>query len=717
MKFRDENKPVLRLVMDPRGQIQDLNSLRRQGYNIEPESMSPEVAFDLVRDLNAPKGKGAELFAKRRKKSEKWVVDETTVKSTSSSAISSTEFISTSSTLTQQQPQQQGPKLLPIPTYLNESTKRVEVMQKLNEIQERFTQPRIRIVKSPWEAALETGSVDAAFQEFPPVLTPRGFIAAPTQDKFESLYNIPQPQQQATSWTSTTAPDTKNTFNSIPPAAVPPKTQTLNYQQRISGSEKDFLYKPKAPRGWNIGQEQQTCGFKEFNLSTSTMQPTKSSDTTTTNSLAEEVISVTSISGNAPTSAAPAVAPTPTFRPSTPFSVYIPGTPNVGSRPQTPDLAAAIAPTSTFTENSVPTQSAEKSSIISTQDKQVTKEYFEQNLPSETKQGSIQTNQQNSISHIEASSEKITSLQQSSVQQEQVSGKLECKNEEQIYGHVTAPAHIFKSIQTGPEQSGVFPFTNEDITQIHTAGSKISQYNSSSIQDTSVQYSDVYRQTEVTSEESDTLYETKPIKSLIQTFEESSRPPMKYMHIRKEGVNIADNIPVQQTRKPVPSQATNVNGNIYYVASAHVETRQFVPKQAEITTQKLTRYGTSETQFQKFSSLSSSEQQESLITEQGHSSSIQNFQSKSLQSSAVNQQQLITQITGSSPAVVPATTSYESQKQEPPVPESDPATALTPSRNLYANLNNYNTAARGWGQGFDYYRPVTFNPTKLAYTT
>lgn len=115
-------------------------------------------------------------------------------------------------------------------------------------------------MKSPWEAALETGSVDAAFQEFPPVLTPRGFIAAPTQDKFESLYNIPQPQQQATSWTSTTAPDTKNTFNSIPPAAVPPKTQTLNYQQRISGSEKDFLYKPKAPRGWNIGQEQQTCG-------------------------------------------------------------------------------------------------------------------------------------------------------------------------------------------------------------------------------------------------------------------------------------------------------------------------------------------------------------------------------------------------------------------------------------------------------------------------
>ena len=48
--------------MDPRGQIQDLNSLRRQGYNIETGCLSPEVAFDLVRDLNAPKGKGTYIL-------------------------------------------------------------------------------------------------------------------------------------------------------------------------------------------------------------------------------------------------------------------------------------------------------------------------------------------------------------------------------------------------------------------------------------------------------------------------------------------------------------------------------------------------------------------------------------------------------------------------------------------------------------------------------
>lgn len=44
--------------MDPRGQVQDLQTLRKLGENIEPSCLSPEVCFDLVRDLNATKGKG-----------------------------------------------------------------------------------------------------------------------------------------------------------------------------------------------------------------------------------------------------------------------------------------------------------------------------------------------------------------------------------------------------------------------------------------------------------------------------------------------------------------------------------------------------------------------------------------------------------------------------------------------------------------------------------
>lgn len=43
--------------MDPRGQVKDLQTLRKLGENTEP-CLSPEVCFDLVRDLNATKGKG-----------------------------------------------------------------------------------------------------------------------------------------------------------------------------------------------------------------------------------------------------------------------------------------------------------------------------------------------------------------------------------------------------------------------------------------------------------------------------------------------------------------------------------------------------------------------------------------------------------------------------------------------------------------------------------
>lgn len=53
----EPKKLPLKFLMDPRGQVQDLQSIRQCGL-YEPNSMSPEVCLELVNALNAPQGKG-----------------------------------------------------------------------------------------------------------------------------------------------------------------------------------------------------------------------------------------------------------------------------------------------------------------------------------------------------------------------------------------------------------------------------------------------------------------------------------------------------------------------------------------------------------------------------------------------------------------------------------------------------------------------------------
>lgn len=66
----------LKLLLDPRHVI-DLEHLLKEGIEIvKHDTMSPEICHNLVKDLNSPTGKGSELFAKRKKKSEEWVVDD-----------------------------------------------------------------------------------------------------------------------------------------------------------------------------------------------------------------------------------------------------------------------------------------------------------------------------------------------------------------------------------------------------------------------------------------------------------------------------------------------------------------------------------------------------------------------------------------------------------------------------------------------------------------
>lgn len=80
------------------------------------------------------------------------------------------------------------------------------------------------MIKSPWEAALETGSVESAFQVMGPVFPPRGYIVAPTSGALEALKDGGR--------------SSRATVCSTPTRTITPKSC-------------QDIYKPKIPRGWN----------------------------------------------------------------------------------------------------------------------------------------------------------------------------------------------------------------------------------------------------------------------------------------------------------------------------------------------------------------------------------------------------------------------------------------------------------------------------------
>lgn len=68
--------PKLKLILDPRGGVKTVDHFPRGTLNLD--AMSPEICSSIVKDLNSPDGsnKGAQIFARRRQKSDQWVIDE-----------------------------------------------------------------------------------------------------------------------------------------------------------------------------------------------------------------------------------------------------------------------------------------------------------------------------------------------------------------------------------------------------------------------------------------------------------------------------------------------------------------------------------------------------------------------------------------------------------------------------------------------------------------
>merc|ERR1719435_469590 len=84
---RHDTVPNLKLVMNPEGKVHEWDDLpedQKPNYNqiavhAAPNLNLPDVADPVAESLNAGVGKGGELFAKRRKRAENWVVDETSI--------------------------------------------------------------------------------------------------------------------------------------------------------------------------------------------------------------------------------------------------------------------------------------------------------------------------------------------------------------------------------------------------------------------------------------------------------------------------------------------------------------------------------------------------------------------------------------------------------------------------------------------------------------
>ncbi|KAH8351785.1 hypothetical protein KR084_004414, partial [Drosophila pseudotakahashii] len=218
----------LKLIMNPNGKVRDYNSLKEL-INVETGLLSPDNCAELITALQLHQGRGAELFAKRRRKADNWIVDET---------HSGTQ--NPPSGIPDYQQYQQRPVISPniLPAYSDAGKHRVQLNIHQNQLIEKYSKPGVQVVQSPWEAALQTGSASSAFLEdkdskgqsvTPAAASPTPYFKSGRKDFTDAVEPTQYSPQK----------HFKNAISFSPPSVNVP-----------SNPQRDLAYTPCVAQGW-----------------------------------------------------------------------------------------------------------------------------------------------------------------------------------------------------------------------------------------------------------------------------------------------------------------------------------------------------------------------------------------------------------------------------------------------------------------------------------
>ncbi|XP_030379412.1 probable serine/threonine-protein kinase kinX isoform X4 [Scaptodrosophila lebanonensis] len=145
-----------------------------------------------------------------------------------------------------------------VPAYSDAGKHRVQLNIHQDQLIEKYSKPGVQVVKSPWEAALQTGSASSAFVEeskFPSQTPPAASPSYFNRD-YVDLPVAPAPAPAPTTYGSQ-QDSYKNTYDT---SAVTQRSQPL---QPVN-PQRELAYKPSVAQGWRGPQVELPREYREY---------------------------------------------------------------------------------------------------------------------------------------------------------------------------------------------------------------------------------------------------------------------------------------------------------------------------------------------------------------------------------------------------------------------------------------------------------------------